>query len=179
MRNLLLLPLLAIAMPSAAQDLPAGMTPGPVFPFGPVAEVESDMPIPDGTEFNVAFDLTEAAPDGQANRGLVSLARFYNMHVRSGVPEGSIRLAVVVHGGAGVDVLTSDAYAKRKNGTESANAAIVSALVEKGVRVILCGQSAAAMGIAREELLPGVEMALSAMTAHALLQQQGYTLNPF
>jgi hypothetical protein len=30
-----------------------------------------------------------------------------------------------------------------------------------------------------EDLLPGVEMALSAMTAHALLQQQGYTFNPF
>jgi hypothetical protein len=28
-------------------------------------------------------------------------------------------------------------------------------------------------------ILPGVEMALSAMTAHALLLQQGYTLNPF
>jgi len=28
-------------------------------------------------------------------------------------------------------------------------------------------------------LLPGVEMALSAMTAHAILQQEGYTLNPF
>jgi len=27
--------------------------------------------------------------------------------------------------------------------------------------------------------LPGVTMALSAMTAHALLQQDGYTLNPF
>lgn len=47
------------------------------------------------------------------------------------------------------------------------------------MRVILCGQSAAASGIERVDLLPGVEMALSAMTAHALLQQDGYTLNPF
>jgi len=28
-------------------------------------------------------------------------------------------------------------------------------------------------------LAPGVEMTLSAMTAHALLQQDGYTMNPF
>jgi len=36
-------------------------------------------------------------------------------------------------------------------------------------------------GVAFEgvDLLPNVEMALSAMTAHALLQQDGYTLNPF
>ena len=62
---------------------------------------------------------------------------------------------------------------------DNANAAIVAALLDNGVRVILCGQSAAAMGIAKSDLLPGVEMALSAMTAHALLQQQGYALNPF
>jgi hypothetical protein len=35
------------------------------------------------------------------------------------------------------------------------------------------------MKVAAEQLIPGVKMALSAMTAHAQLQQQGYTLNPF
>ena len=34
-------------------------------------------------------------------------------------------------------------------------------------------------GVANEDLLPGIEVGLSAMTAHALLQQQGYTVNPF
>jgi len=52
-------------------------------------------------------------------------------------------------------------------------------LTDKGVRVILCGQTAAYYDISNDDLLPGVEMALSAMTAHALLQQEGYTLNPF
>ena len=179
MRRILIAPLLALSVPAAAQELPSSMTPGPVFPFGPVAEVKSDMPIPEGTEFKMAFDLSDAAPAGEANRGLVTLARFFNMHVRAGVPEDNIHLAAVVHGGAGVDLLNEAAYAKRRDGKENANAAIVAALLDKGVRVILCGQSAAAMGIAKSDLLPGVEMALSAMTAHALLQQQGYALNPF
>ena len=43
----------------------------------------------------------------------------------------------------------------------------------------VCGQSAAYYGVATDDLLPGVEMALSAMTAHALLQQQDYSINPF
>ena len=47
------------------------------------------------------------------------------------------------------------------------------------VSTIVCGQSAACYGVKTDDLLPGVEMAVSAMTAHALLQQQGYTLNPF
>ena len=33
--------------------------------------------------------------------------------------------------------------------------------------------------VTNDDLLPGVELALSAMTMHALLQQKGYTLNPF
>ena len=45
--------------------------------------------------------------------------------------------------------------------------------------IILGGQSAAYYEIGVEDLLPGVDMALSAMTAHALLQQDGFTLNPF
>ncbi len=170
---------MALSAPAAAQGLPDSMTPGPVFPFGPVAEVDSDMPIPADAEFKVAFDLSDAAPAGQTSRGLGTLARFYNMHVRAGMPEDRIHLAVVVHGAAGADLLNAQAYAARNDGADNANAPIIAALLDKGIRVILCGQSAAAMGIARDELLPGVEMALSAMTAHALLQQQGYTLNPF
>jgi intracellular sulfur oxidation DsrE/DsrF family protein len=46
------------------------------------------------------------------------------------------------------------------------------------VRVILCGQSAAARGIEMSDLVEGTEIELSAMTAHAVLQQNGYTLNP-
>ena len=48
-----------------------------------------------------------------------------------------------------------------------------------GVHIILCWQSVAFYGVSHEDMLPGVEMALSAMTAHAILQQEGYTLNPF
>ena len=47
------------------------------------------------------------------------------------------------------------------------------------MKVILCGQSAAAQNIDDSELMKGVELELSAMTAHAQLQQQGYTVNPF
>ena len=62
---------------------------------------------------------------------------------------------------------------------ENGSAAMVRAMLDHGVRFIVCGQSAAGIGVANEDLVPGVEMALSAMTAHALLQQRGYTVNPF
>ena len=56
--------------------------------------------------------------------------------------------------------------------------AVVTQLLDYGVRFIVCGQSAAARR-GQGDLIPGVEIALSAMTAHAQLQQAGYTVNPF
>jgi hypothetical protein len=47
------------------------------------------------------------------------------------------------------------------------------------VDIQLRGQSAAAHGVGREELIPVVRMALSAMTAHRLLRQRGFTIDPF
>ncbi len=170
----LLLPLALIAAPAAAQDSPVG--PGPLISeYGPIAPVEGHTPIPPDTQFKVAFDT--AAPGGrELNRTLESAARFLNMHVAAGVPAERMTLAVVVHGRAVGDVTQAGGAG---GGPPNPNAALVAALLAHGTRIIVCGQSAAGLGIAKADLLPGVEMALSAMTAHALLQQEGYTLNPF
>jgi len=73
----------------------------------------------------------------------------------------------------------ADAYKGYYGGAENANAALIKELTENGVEIYLCGQSAAYYGVEKEDLLPNVKMALSAMTAHAILQQKGYTVNPF
>ena len=161
-------------------DLP-GFGPGPVFSeFGRIASVpEADFTVPDGMNLFISFDVSSPAVEGQANRTLNSAARFVNMNVDSGIGPDRVRAAVVVHGMAGFDLITNEAWSKA--GREGANptAAMIPILIEKGVRVILCGQTAKARGIKKEDLVPGVEMAISAMTAHAVLQRQGYTPNPF
>ncbi|GMN13978.1 DsrE family protein [Altererythrobacter sp. MTPC7] len=153
---------------------------GPVFAgHGPHASVAADVIIPEGTVFKHSFDGSERAEDGQ-NRTLIAAARFLNMHAAAGVPRENMALAVVVHGQAAQDLLTAEAYASRFDGAANPNAPLIAALVGEGVRIILCGQSAAGLGLDETaDLLPGVEVALSAMTAHALLQQDGYTVNPF
>ena len=178
-RTGILVVLALITSPLSAQDMTA-FTTGPVFEeYGPNAPVETDFEIPEGAEFKVAFDVAAGAETGELNRTLESAARFINMHVRVGVPLENIQVAVVVHGKASEDLLGAGEYANRREGAENANIALIAALAEKGVGVILCGQSAAAYGISNDMLAPGVEMALSAMTEHALLQQNGYTVNPF
>lgn len=168
-----------LAVPAAGQDMSA-FTTGPVFEdYGPNAPVEADFEIPEGAEFKIAFDVAAGAQTGELNRTLQSAARFVNMHVRAGVPLENIQVAVVVHGKASEDLLNAGEYSERREGAENGSIALIAALVDKGVRVILCGQSAAAYSISNDQLSPGVEMALSAMTAHALLQHDGYTVNPF
>lgn len=152
---------------------------GPAIPgFGPVADVDGNFTIPDGAVFKVSFDGNTAADAGTLNRTLVSAARFVNMHVRAGVPLDNISLAVVVHGGAVRDLIDAGRYAELAGG-KNANAPLVEALTSSGVRIIVCGQSAVYYKVHGDDLLPGVEMALSAMTAHALLQRNGFTVNPF
>ena len=151
---------------------------GPVFDnwgrHAPVAGVAFD----DTTRFSVAFDVAKAAEAGELNRRFDSLARFINMHVANGVKQENIRLALIVHGGATLELLSNAQY-KAKTGADNANIALLKALMEAQVKVVVCGQSAAAHGVSAESMLPGVDVALSAMTAHAQLQQQGYTVNPF
>ncbi len=164
---------------SAAMAGEDDFSPGPVFEnFGPVADVTANFEIPKRAELKHSFDVNKQAEAGALNRTLVSAARFINMHARAGVPENNINVAVVVHGGAVKDV-TNAAHYEDAVGGENANAALIEALTSKGVRVIVCGQSATYYDVSNEDLLPGVEMALSAMTAHAVLQGEGYTVNPF
>lgn len=170
------LALLATA-PAAAQDAaPSRFHAGPLIPaFGEIADVDSTVAIPLGMVFKVAFDT--AAPGGkELNRTLESAARFLNMHAAAGVPASDLHVAIVVHGRAVGDVTKAGGTGE---GVANPNASLVAALLAHGARIIVCGQSAAGLDVARADLLPGVEMALSAMTAHALLQQQGYTLYPF
>ncbi|WP_417613491.1 DsrE family protein [Parasphingorhabdus sp.] len=175
---LALLPLLALGQPAAAQM--ENFKAGPVFEeFGAIAPVETDQPLAQDTVFSIAFDVSTAAAPDKINRTIESAARFINMHVAAGVPEENIHLAVVVHGGAAFDLTNPEFFAAHKDGRKNASATAIAQLQKHGVDFYLCGQSAAAHGISKADLLPGVKMALSAMTAHALLQQQGYTINPF
>jgi len=142
--------------------------------YGPAVVVPGAEPLPANTVFNVAFDVTQQGEKDAINRRFESAARFLNMHAAVGVAPENMKLAVVVHGPAVLD-LTNDAV----YGGVNKNAALIKLLLANGVTVQVCGQSAASRDVKTEDLLPGVKMAVSAMTAHALLQQQGYTLNPF
>jgi intracellular sulfur oxidation DsrE/DsrF family protein len=171
MKRLLLLAVL-FAAPALATD-------GPVFlGFGSHTPVAADLVIPKGMVLRHVYDVTAASP-GKRNPGFETAARFINSHVGNGMAERDVAVAVVVHGPAIAELTNAAAYAARNGGAANASEAMVVEMLRKGVRFIVCGQAANAMGVKKAELLPGVELAISASSAHAVLQAQGYTLNPF
>jgi len=161
-----------IALAPAAIAGPDDFHAGKIIPgYGKVASVSDAAPIAEGTQFKVSFDVAKAAEPGKTNRYLESAARFLNMHGEVGVPLSQMDVAIVVHGGAAMDLVTDARY-----GGTNANAGLIKALTDAGVTIQLCGQTAAYRDIAASDLLPGVTLSLSAMTAHAQLQQAAPSL---
>ena len=176
----LIFSLLALAMTAGLSQEESPFQPGMVIrDFGEVAEVEADVTIPQGTQFKIRFDVNAQANPGKLNRTIDLAARFINMHVAAGVPKEAIHLALVIHGGAVLDVTTQEHFGRVYPERQNPSAAAVKQLQDCNVQFIVCGQSIAWQAISKGELLPGVQIALSAMTAHELLAQQGFTLNPF
>lgn len=174
--SLLTLLILVVSATSNAQL--SSFREGPVIMgFGKNATVLTHT-VSKTAKFKIAFDVGNPADKGEINRQFDSLARFINMHVEAGVDKENIQLALVVHGKASFDLLDHATYQKLHS-VDNSNKALLQALMDNKVRAILCGQTAAAYEIDISQLVEGVEVALSAMTAHALLQQEGYTINPF
>jgi len=129
--------------------------------------------------YRAVFDVSAAPPETDAlNARIETVARFLNMHARAGVPRGNMRLALVLHGSAGKDALSHEAY-RARFGTDNPNLEMLEALHDAGVSILLCGQTAVHRGFNREELAPPIKVALSAMTALVTLQAEGYALIAF
>lgn len=170
--------MLAVSAPAvSAQELSPART-GPVIEdYGAVYDVPApDFETPMGPR-QVLFNVHTSADDpGKLNRNIETLARYLNMHARAGVPRENMKLALVLHGGAGKDALSDDAYRKRF-GVDNPNRVLLEELIRFGVRVVLCGQTQTARGFQRDEILPEIKVALSAMTALVEFQEEGYVLS--
>jgi intracellular sulfur oxidation DsrE/DsrF family protein len=167
----------------AAQGQRPGMqSSGPVINSGgPTFLVEgADFDVPPGHEFKAVWEIVERVEDtSQVHPEIVTIARFLNLHARHGVPTERIHAAAVVHGGGWVALLHDEAYGERFDGQANPTGAMIRELMANGVDIVLCGQTAGARGVDPSELLPGVQLGWSAMTALNVFQTQGYQLNPW
>jgi len=166
----LLAPAVALAEAPAAAPLIEG-----VGEFAPVEN--AGEPIDPTLDYKVVMIATEAGENGEAAPALERAARLVNLLAASGVPAQRRHVAIIIYGPATMGVLTEAARTSRKLGPNP-SAAAIGKLIAAGVSVRVCGQALAGKKIGREEVLPGVEVDLSALTTVVNLQLKGYALVP-
>jgi intracellular sulfur oxidation DsrE/DsrF family protein len=135
---------------------------------------------PAGHVFKMLYEINAGGDDTtKMNAQLTTMARFYNIHARNGYPLANLKAAAVVHDGGWGTILNDSAYAARFGGARNPSRKLVEELVAAGAQIILCGQTAGSRNIARSDLIPGVLVATSAMTALSVLGADGYRLVPW
>jgi intracellular sulfur oxidation DsrE/DsrF family protein len=179
-----LIAILIVPVPShlAAQrsNVPGSTPSGPLIQSaGQSVEVtDPTFKVPDDHVFRAVYVIDRGDTSG-TNQQLTTIARFLNLHARHGVPRERLHAAAVVHGSGWMSLLSDSAYGARFGGKANPSKRLVEELLANGAQLVLCGQTAGFRGVKREELLPGVQLAISAMTALNLFQAQGYQYNPW
>ena len=173
--SLVLISLGALAAPVLAQERPAASDGPVVHGYGAVWDIpDPDLATPLDRDLRVVFEVAQSSENpGEVSPFLNTVARFLNMHARAGVPRDRVHVAVVMHGEAAKDALDAELFRSRY-GTENRNEGLLRQLDAAGVELYLCGQSAMSRDLPRDRLQPYMRVALSAMTAIAVLKGRGY-----
>lgn len=148
--------------------------------YGPTFSVEApDIKTNVEEDLKVIFDVSRTSEEKSVrNKYIETAARFLNMHAEAGMDAEQLHVTMTIHGSAWQDILTDEAYSK-KYGVPNPNSAMIKALNEVGVEIILCGQTASYRNIKDEDIIPEVKKALSAMTALIQYQNKGYRFIKF
>lgn len=148
--------------------------------FGPTFSVlDPDIKTDTTATLKVIFDVSQSGENkNEINKYIETAARFLNMHAAAGMEPEQLNVAMTIHGGAWHDVLKDEMY-QQAFGFPNPNTELINALSNAGVEIILCGQTAGARGISREDVNPNIKLALSAMTALLQYQNMGYKFIKF
>lgn len=129
---------------------------------------------PKNLTYKVSWDVTTGPEDAaEMVAGFRRPAGLMVQMDQQGVPRKNMKLAIIVHGTATRSLLNNAAY-KAVTGKDNASIALLEALNEAGVQIIVCGQALINRNVPRAELLPFVKVATSATAARAILAAQGY-----
>lgn len=140
---------------------------------GPIP-TDVTFPLPKDLHYRAAWAInTGPATADSVVPGFQSVARYLHVSDVNGVPRSNVHLAIVVWGSATFSLLKNEPYRAAK-GSNNASIALLQALSEAGVQVIVCGEALLNRKLAPSDLLPFVKVAPTATHALATLQAQGY-----
>jgi intracellular sulfur oxidation DsrE/DsrF family protein len=165
--------LMVLAAPLARAD---ALLPPVVPGYGEVTPVDSAAEKPDpALDYKVVLNATKGGAADAPPVFLDKAAKVANLLAQSGVPAGHRHVVVILQGAATTAVLNEKGL-KARGIARNPSTDLIAKLNKAGVSVRVCGQALAAAKIARDEVMPGVQVDLSALTTVSTLQLRGYAL---
>lgn len=143
--------------------------------FGSVYEIPDAVEKPDPKmNYKLLVDLVMGSSKSDTiNLGIEAACTLLNLHGVGGVPKEKINMVIAVHNAAGYTVMNNEAY-KARYKVDNPNLPMIKALVDAGVKIVVCGQTLKKRGIDPSTLAPGVGVATSALTTITTHQMKGY-----
>jgi intracellular sulfur oxidation DsrE/DsrF family protein len=148
----------------------------PIIPnYGRIIDLENvDIrPDPEMT-YNILIEVVhDMEKPERLNFYANNVARLINLHAVGGVKKENLNIVVVIHAQATNTVVNNAAYMKKYE-VDSPYVNFYKELVDAGVELIVCGQSLQMFGHQKSDVLPGIKVATSALTAISTYQLKGY-----
>ncbi len=126
----------------------------------------------------IVVDVTQGGEPDALNPAIEKVARFTNIYRGAGAKPADVRIAVVLHGDATLNVLNPDAYAERFQTNENPNLDCLRELQRAGVEIYVCGQSLVRKDAQPADVAVVADVAVSGLTALVNLQSDGYAYMP-
>jgi intracellular sulfur oxidation DsrE/DsrF family protein len=165
--------------PKASEDssLPGTVWINPVIKdFGrvhprPDAAVQPDP----GADYKVIVDVVHGSKDhAEVYGSLQRLARIVNLMGYAKVPPEHVHIVAVIEGEATLAAASNAVYRKMYK-VDNPNIAIIHALKQAGVTMLVCGQALAENGFQDSDVNPDVTVSLSALSDFVVYGQRGYS----
>ena len=131
-----------------------------------------------GQKFKLVFDMgvpSKDAEKGMTSEGLEEIMRVLNLHIAAGVAPENLDSYIVFYGPAANAFLTDEMYQKRFQ-IPNPNLKWIDQLQQKGIKIIVCGQTVALRQLDMNAFPKGIMKSLSAITALSDFQNRGYVL---
>jgi intracellular sulfur oxidation DsrE/DsrF family protein len=145
--------------------------------YTPVPAV--DFPGDTTVTYRFAWALAAAADSAhRITSGFLAPARVFNTLTEDGVAPERVHLAIVARGPAAIAMLDNAAY-QRRFGIDNPNLPLLRELHERGVLLVVCGQTVMGNQLARADFPDFVQLSRAATVAKATLAARGYVFNPF
>jgi intracellular sulfur oxidation DsrE/DsrF family protein len=144
-----------------------------------------DMQPDPNADYKIFVDVVSIGKDpSRPIQSLDRLARLVNLMGYAKVPADHVHIVALLDEKAGMAALTDAAYARimtkfdrkhAKKGMKNPNLPILHALKQAGVKLMVCSQAMAGLGLKDSDIDPSVTITLSGLTDPVIYGHRGYT----